>query len=159
MILFSSTRRLPHRWPPPVEEGDQNRLSCPFWACRHTVYTRLNAPGVYFKLDLVDQAFDTRSLLELFFHDYYFFFPSLNLFRYTCSIFTSIILQRLFKTPPWRPGVNSRPGVWSSKYVAFIPQKSPSPPAKAPSPTQMPNAKSITCFHLCCRDFLYCTSL
>ena len=83
----------------------------------HTVFTRLNATGVYFKLGIVDPAFIWHPKLAWALYSWSNGFSSLiftdiNRSVISAAYYTSkTYFRALFKTPPWRPGVYSNPGV------------------------------------------------
>ena len=57
---------------------------------QNTIFSQLNAPGIYFKLGIVDPAFDTWSLLELFIMMQFF---CINFYRQNCSnLFAALVL-------------------------------------------------------------------
>ena len=82
-----------------------------------TVFSRLNAPGLYLNLALWTQhLYDTGSLCGFFILEAMVFslliFTDINRSVITAAYYMSNKYFRgLFKTPPWRPGIYSKPGV------------------------------------------------
>ena len=95
----------------------QGSLYTPLWCNKNTVFTQLNAPGIYSKLDIVDPAFIWHLKLVWALYSWSNGFSSLIFTDMNSSVISADYymsnkyFRGLFKTSPWRPGIYSKPSI------------------------------------------------